>query len=41
MNSPKLKGSLLKGLDKNEMNGIKRMQLRCFVGKKSGKYNER
>ena len=48
MNSPKLKGSLIKRLDKDEMNGIERLHMRLsnswlnsFVRKKSGKYNAR
>ena len=47
MNSPKLKGSLIKGLDKDEVNGIERLhiqlsysRLNSFVcRKKSGKYS--
>ena len=46
MNSPKLKGSLLKRLSKDEMNGIEGLHmqlsyswLNSFVTKKSGKYN--
>ena len=46
MNSPKLKGSLIKRLDKDEMNGIERLHmqltyswLNSFVSKKPGKYS--
>ena len=52
MNSPKLKGSLAKRLDKDEINGIQRLHiqlsysssdssLNSFGRKKSGNYNGR
>ena len=31
MNSPKLKGSLIRRLDKNEMNGIERLHMQLTI----------
>ena len=46
MNSPRLKGSLVKQLDKDEMNGIERLHkqlsyswLNSYIREKSAKYN--